>query len=66
MILGVNHVANGGQIWYEYTRVLFDTAGIDAILSPTKTTIILSKVRISLFMPFVCIKLNNYDFAKES
>jgi dTDP-4-dehydrorhamnose reductase len=37
----IYQIANKGQCsWYEFTRVVFETLGMDASLSPTKTNVL--------------------------
>jgi len=64
---GIYHVANSGQCsWYEFARTIFDTAGIEASLSPTKTDIIKSKARRPMFSPLVSTKLKEYGIEMDS
>ncbi|TAN35814.1 MAG: hypothetical protein EPN24_06895 [Candidatus Methanoperedens sp.] len=64
---GIYHVANSGQCsWYEFAKAIFDTIGMEASLSPTKTNILLSKARRPMFSPLASIKLKEYSLAMES
>jgi dTDP-4-dehydrorhamnose reductase len=64
---GIYHVANSGQCsWYEFAKAIFDTIGMEASLSPTKTNILLSKARRPMFSPLASIKLKEYGLAMES
>ncbi|MCZ7383512.1 MAG: dTDP-4-dehydrorhamnose reductase [Candidatus Methanoperedens sp.] len=64
---GIYHVANSGQCsWYEFARTNFNTAGIEANLSPTKTNIIKFKARRPMFSPLVSIRLKKYGIEMES
>lgn len=64
---GIYHVANNGQCsWYEFARAIFDTAGIEASLSPTKTDILRSKARRPMFSPLASTRLREYGIEMES
>ncbi len=64
---GIYHVANSSQCsWYEFASTIFDTTGIEASLSPTKTSIIKPKARRPMFSPLVSIKLKRYGLEMES
>ncbi len=63
---GIYHVANRGQCsWYEFARVIFETLGMDASLSPTKTNVLQSKARRPMFSPLVSVKLNKHGLEME-
>ncbi len=63
---GIYHVANRGQCsWYEFARVIFETLGMDASLSPTKTNILQSKARRPMFSLLVSVKLNKHGLEME-
>jgi dTDP-4-dehydrorhamnose reductase len=64
---GIYHVSNSGQCsWYEFARAVFDIAGIDASISPSKTATIKSKARRPMFSPLVSTRLKRYGLEMES
>lgn len=63
---GIYHVANEGQCsWYEFAQAIFETLGMDAALSPTKTNMLQSKARRPVFSPLVSLKLKKYGLEME-
>lgn len=64
---GIYHVANSSQCsWYEFAKVIFDTLGIEANLSPTKTDILQSKAKRPMFSPLMSVKLKKHGLEMES
>ncbi|MCZ7392293.1 MAG: dTDP-4-dehydrorhamnose reductase [Candidatus Methanoperedens sp.] len=64
---GIYHVSNSGKSsWYEFAKAIFDAAGMEASLSPTKTDILQSKAKRPMYSPLVGIKLKKYGFEMES
>ncbi len=66
MPFGLYHVANNGQCsWFDFARTIFEMAGIEANLSPTKTNVLQSKARRPMFSPLACTKLKKYGLEME-
>jgi len=64
---GIYHVTNSNECsWYEFARSIFETLGMNANLSPTKTIILQSKARRPMYSPLTSIKLKNYGLVMES
>lgn len=64
---GIYHVANSSQCsWYEFAKVIFDTLGIEANLSPTRTDILQSKAKRPMFSPLMSVKLKKHGLEMES
>lgn len=64
---GIYHVSNSGKCsWYEFAKAIFDAAGMEASLSPTKTDILRSKARRPMYSPLVSIRLQKYGLEMES
>lgn len=64
---GTYHIANSGECsWYDFAEAIFETLGMKANLSPTKTDILKTKARRPMFSPIMSIKLNKYGFEMES
>ncbi len=64
---GIYHVSNSGRCsWYEFAREIFSITGIDANLSPTKTTAVKSRAKRPMFSPLVSVRLKRYGLEMEN
>lgn len=64
---GIYHVANSGKCsWYEFAKTIFETIGMKANLSRTKTDILQSNARRPMFSPLANAKIKKYGLEMKS